>query len=184
VSRGLLASLCLVVTLVAATACGDDTVPTEPAAPDVQLDADARAYADAVTAAIEQEVLPLDDTETRCFAERLVDAVGVSGFEASDVTPDDLADEGLDALPALDEAQVGTVAGSFQACEIDLYEYLAGSAGDGAADEQTVACFRDSIGAGTLARILALSFGSTDLSEQTQQPLVDAYIACAHLITE
>jgi hypothetical protein len=167
----------------AGAGCGQETAPTEPAAPAAPppLEAADRPYAEALSAAVEREELPLDEVQRDCFAGRLVGAVGAEGFEEQGVRPADFEADGLDAVPPLTEEQVGVVAGSFRACGIDLYDYLAGSLGAGG-DEQAAACFRDTIGEGALARILALSFGGTDMSEQTQQPLVDAFVGCGHLL--
>lgn len=107
-----------------AEATDDTTATTRPPIDPAEIEGGEEAYVEALLPQIEGSTgLEADEADraAACLAPRWVEIIGVEGFAAAGVAPDDLdeLDGGLERL-GVDRATAEAMVAAFEECEIDL----------------------------------------------------------------
>ncbi len=130
-------------------------------------------YVDAIVAADEDQDTPLAGDDLRCYAEAVVDGIGVDALEAG-TTPEEIEQSGsFDPVSAgieLTEDDAAAVVDGVSAC-VDLRQlFLDQLAADGAATPEQVACVDEAVD----DELLETYFASSLVSAEDAQAQADA----------
>lgn len=179
--RNCLAAVFAAALLVSCSGDGDDDAdePTAASAPTVSLDKDAQPYADAIAEASRTGQFGLDEEQSECFGDQVVDQVGVtklkSGGKPAQVGQE-FDDYELVSL-GLTQDEGGAVYDSLGTCGYDMRANLLGELLAGEKDEQTRACIEDAVAEERLREFVVTMMNSGQQAAESSRPWQDLEVA-------